>query len=160
MQSSNFQANVDADASLPQAQAPEQPRLEAPEYQYEPRSRMLRNLRGERGALSFITTSASLFKDKLTWRTTSVYIGGAASISFLQLIRDTVTAHIGPSQFSHNNKSDNMLETESPKEYRHAPPSPVTDPDLDLKLLYAQTYQAAVSVYLVTPVPQLLLVKS
>lgn len=79
-------------------------------------------------------------------RTTTVYIGGAASISFLQLIRDTVTEHIGPSQFSHNNKSDNMLETESPKEYRHTPFSPVADPDPDLKLLYSQAYQAAVSV--------------
>ncbi|RMZ81866.1 hypothetical protein DV738_g2078, partial [Chaetothyriales sp. CBS 135597] len=42
-----------------------------------------------------------------------VYIGGAASISFLQLVRDTVFGCIGPSQFSHNATSDNMLETQS-----------------------------------------------
>lgn len=52
---------------------------------------MLRNLQGER-----------------------VYIGKAASLSFLQLLRDTVTQHIGPSQFSHNVKSEDMLETETP----------------------------------------------
>lgn len=52
---------------------------------------MLRNLQGER-----------------------VYVGNAASLSFLQLLRDTVTQHIGPSQFSHNVKSEDMLETETP----------------------------------------------
>ncbi|RMZ92081.1 hypothetical protein DV736_g685, partial [Chaetothyriales sp. CBS 134916] len=55
-----------------------------------PHSRMLLNSRGER-----------------------VYIGVAASISFLQLVRDTVVGCIGPSQFSHNATSDNMLETQS-----------------------------------------------
>ncbi|KAK2753619.1 hypothetical protein FQN54_007396 [Arachnomyces sp. PD_36] len=124
MQSLNLQGQIDVNA-CPQDKTPQHVPLETPELQYEPRSRMLRNLRGEQ-----------------------VYIGGAASISFLQLIRDTVTEHIGPSQFSHNNKSDNMLETESPKEYRQAPFSPVTDPDVDLKLLYAQTYQAATGGYL------------
>ncbi|KAL2827521.1 hypothetical protein BDW59DRAFT_143913 [Aspergillus cavernicola] len=54
-------------------------------------SRMLRNRQGER-----------------------VYIGRAASLSFLQLLRDTVTQHIGPSQFSHNVKSEDMLETDTP----------------------------------------------
>lgn len=52
---------------------------------------MLRNLQGER-----------------------VYIGKAASLSFLQLLRDTVSQHIGPSQFSHNVESEDMLETEPP----------------------------------------------
>lgn len=46
-----------------------------------------------------------------------------------------------------------MLETESPKEYRHTPLSPVADPDFDLKLLYAQTYHAAVSVDLILQFP-------
>ncbi|KAJ9482753.1 hypothetical protein VN97_g10670 [Penicillium thymicola] len=51
---------------------------------------MLRNLQGER-----------------------VYVGKAASLSFLQLLRDTVTQHIGPSQFSHNGRSEDMLEAEA-----------------------------------------------
>lgn len=42
----------------------------------------------------------------------AVYVGKAASLSFLQLLRDTVTQHIGPSQFSHN-FSEDMLETEA-----------------------------------------------
>ncbi|KAL4806803.1 hypothetical protein BDV18DRAFT_159972 [Aspergillus unguis] len=54
-------------------------------------SRMLRNRQGER-----------------------VYIGRAASLSFLQLLRDTVTQHIGPSQFSHNVTKEDMLETDTP----------------------------------------------
>ncbi|KAF4454887.1 hypothetical protein F53441_2680 [Fusarium austroafricanum] len=43
-----------------------------------------------------------------------VYIGGAASISFLQIVRNLVSQQIGPSAFSHNEKSDTMLEIESP----------------------------------------------
>ncbi|KAL4736361.1 hypothetical protein BDV11DRAFT_211283 [Aspergillus similis] len=43
-----------------------------------------------------------------------VYIGRAASLSFLQLLRDTVTQHIGPSQFSHNVTKEDMLETDTP----------------------------------------------
>ncbi|KAL4746513.1 hypothetical protein BDW72DRAFT_197594 [Aspergillus terricola var. indicus] len=54
-------------------------------------SRMLRSRQGER-----------------------VYIGRAASLSFLQLLRDTVTQHIGPSQFSHNVTKEDMLETDTP----------------------------------------------
>lgn len=42
-----------------------------------------------------------------------VYVGKAASLAFLQLLRDTVTQHIGPSQFSHNARSEDMLETET-----------------------------------------------
>ncbi|KAJ5584812.1 uncharacterized protein N7459_004612 [Penicillium hispanicum] len=52
--------------------------------------RMLRNLQGEQ-----------------------VYVGKAASLSFLQLLRETVAQHIGPSQFSHNFRSEDMLETEA-----------------------------------------------
>lgn len=46
------EAHINADENSPQAQASETTPLEAPELQYEPRSRMLRNLRGERGTLS------------------------------------------------------------------------------------------------------------
>ncbi|KAJ6029717.1 hypothetical protein N7499_000864 [Penicillium canescens] len=62
----------------------------SPEATHRTHSRMLRNLQGER-----------------------VYVGKAASLSFLQLLRDTVTQHIGPSQFSHNVRSEDMLETEA-----------------------------------------------
>ncbi|KAJ5674324.1 uncharacterized protein N7477_004258 [Penicillium maclennaniae] len=62
----------------------------SPEATHRTLPRMLRNLQGER-----------------------VYVGKAASLSFLQLLRDTVTQHIGPSQFSHNFNSEDMLETEA-----------------------------------------------
>ncbi|PYH49724.1 fungal specific transcription factor domain-containing protein [Aspergillus saccharolyticus JOP 1030-1] len=80
---------------------------------------MLRNLRGER-----------------------VYIGKAASLSFLQLVRDTVTQCIGPSQFSHNMKSEDMLETESSDDI----PSEL-DPEIDLRQqrYYIQAYITATS---------------
>ncbi|KAF5256327.1 hypothetical protein FOXYS1_13201 [Fusarium oxysporum] len=48
-----------------------------------------------------------------------VYIGGAASISFLQIVRNLVSQQIGPSAFSHNEKSDTMLEIESPTATTH-----------------------------------------
>lgn len=41
-----------------------------------------------------------------------VYIGEAASLSFLEVVRDTVASQIGPSQFTQNEKSDRMFETE------------------------------------------------
>ncbi|TWU75863.1 hypothetical protein ED733_005490 [Metarhizium rileyi] len=82
-------------------------------------ARMLLNLRGER-----------------------VYIGGAASLSFLQLVRSIVADQIGPSQFSHNDKSDTMLEKESPSSARNLPASNILDLDIDSKGLYAQCYHA------------------
>ncbi|KAG8667820.1 hypothetical protein FPOAC1_012659 [Fusarium poae] len=48
-----------------------------------------------------------------------VYVGGAASISFLQIVRNLVSQQIGPSAFSHNEKSDTMLEIESPTATTH-----------------------------------------
>ncbi|CAI7595322.1 unnamed protein product [Penicillium viridicatum] len=62
----------------------------SPEVTHRTHPRMLRNLQGEQ-----------------------VYVGKAASLSFLQLLRDTVTQHIGPSQFSHNGRSEDMLEAEA-----------------------------------------------
>ncbi|KAJ5762573.1 uncharacterized protein N7511_005955, partial [Penicillium nucicola] len=67
-----------------------EPGSHSPEATHRTHPRMLRNLHGER-----------------------VYVGKAASLSFLQLLRDTVTQHIGPSQFSHNVRSEDMLETEA-----------------------------------------------
>ncbi|KAJ5638230.1 hypothetical protein N7490_008109 [Penicillium lividum] len=61
----------------------------SPEATHRTHPRMLRNLQGER-----------------------VYVGKAASLSFLQLLRETVYQHIGPSQFSQN-WNDNMLENEA-----------------------------------------------
>ncbi|GLA27471.1 hypothetical protein AnigIFM63326_004680 [Aspergillus niger] len=80
---------------------------------------MLRNLRGER-----------------------VYVGKAASLSFLQLVRDTVSQYIGPSQFSHNVKSEDMLETETP---HGTPPTLESSLDSYQLLQYYQTYSSATS---------------
>lgn len=73
----------------------------------------------------------------------SVYVGKAASLSFLQLLRDTVTQHIGPSQFSHHAKTEDMLETESP----HSVPSSTVDDRLRVtrKEAFVRVYHAAVS---------------
>ncbi|RAH81203.1 putative C6 transcription factor [Aspergillus japonicus CBS 114.51] len=91
----------------------------SPETPHRTHPRMLRNLRGER-----------------------VYIGKAASLSFLQLVRDTVTQCIGPSQFSHNMKSEDMLETESPDDI----PLELGDEfDVRQQQYYAQAYSAATS---------------
>ncbi|KAJ6023982.1 hypothetical protein N7540_004779 [Penicillium herquei] len=61
----------------------------SPEATHRTHPRMLINLQGDR-----------------------VYVGKAASLSFLQLLRETVYQHIGPSQFSHN-WSEDMLENEA-----------------------------------------------
>ncbi|KAL4886693.1 fungal-specific transcription factor domain-containing protein [Aspergillus karnatakaensis] len=70
-----------------------------------------------------------------------VYIGRAASLSFLQLLRDTVTQHIGPSQFSHNVKSEDMLETDTPDDM------PLFENDLEAndEQAYIRTYNIATS---------------
>lgn len=76
-----------------------------------------------------------------------VYVGKAASLSFLQLLRDTVTQHIGPSQFSHNVKSEDMLETES---LHHIPPAVDDRLDLAHKEAFIRAYLTAVSFALCT----------
>lgn len=76
-----------------------------------------------------------------------VYVGKAASLSFLQLLRDTVTQHIGPSQFSHNVKSEDMLETES---LHHIPPAVDDRLDLAHKEVFIRAYLTAVSFALCT----------
>ncbi|OOF95346.1 hypothetical protein ASPCADRAFT_515743 [Aspergillus carbonarius ITEM 5010] len=99
-----------------------EPRPVSPETLHRTHPRMLRNLRGER-----------------------VYVGKAASLSFLQLVRDTVAQYIGPSQFSHNVKSEDMLETETPHDI---PPS--LDDTLDSYQLlgYYRAYSSATSGFL------------
>lgn len=71
----------------------------------------------------------------------AVYVGKAASLSFLQLLRDTVTQHIGPSQFSHNFRSEDMLETEA-----HHDPSNFDEKSctIDDKRRYIQVFYAVV----------------
>ncbi|KAF0637697.1 hypothetical protein FPSE5266_07347 [Fusarium pseudograminearum] len=72
-----------------------------------------------------------------------VYIGGAASISFLQIVRNLVSQQIGPSAFSHNEKSDTMLEIESPTATTH-------DHEINADLSLAQKTQYLHSYYAVT----------
>lgn len=63
--------------------------------------------------VGFLENRGSVLSADRQWL---VYVGKAASLSFLQLLRETVTQHIGPSQFSHNVKSEDMLETEAQHE--------------------------------------------
>ncbi|XHG04149.1 hypothetical protein AWENTII_007429 [Aspergillus wentii] len=101
------------------ARTPIEPGPGSPEAQHRTHPRMLRSLQGER-----------------------VFVGKAASLSFLQLLRDTITQHIGPSQFSHNVRSDDMLETETP----HDVPSDFEDRlDRDQKLAFVRAYRIATS---------------
>ncbi|KAH1550739.1 hypothetical protein KXX57_009302 [Aspergillus fumigatus] len=96
--------------------------LASPEAQHKTRPRMLRSLQGER-----------------------VYVGRAASLSFLQLLRDTVTQHIGPSQFSHNVKLEDMLETEAP---RNVSPDFEDQLDLQQRESLLRAYQISTSGFL------------
>ncbi|KAF4986736.1 hypothetical protein FGRMN_10701 [Fusarium graminum] len=68
-----------------------------------------------------------------------VYIGSAASISFLQIVRNLVSQQIGPSAFSHNEKSDTMLEIESPSATTHDEPS-ILRLDHEQKKRYLRSY--------------------
>ena len=70
-----------------------------------------------------------------------VYVGKAASLSFLQLLRDTVTQHIGPSQFSHNLRSEDMLETEAHHDITNFDEEGCT---LDDKYRYIQVFYTVV----------------
>lgn len=71
----------------------------------------------------------------------AVYVGKAASLSFLQLLRDTVTQHIGPSQFSHNGGSEDMLEAEAHHDLLNFSHECCT---VDEKDRFIQNYHAAV----------------
>ncbi|KAI1336032.1 hypothetical protein F5Y15DRAFT_395765 [Xylariaceae sp. FL0016] len=86
----------------------------------EPHPRMLLNSRGER-----------------------VYIGGAASLSFLQFIRETVAEQIGPSQFTHNEETDRMLETKSLESATATLVPSVVELDPQEKLSYLEIFNAA-----------------
>ncbi|KAF4470452.1 nitrate assimilation regulatory nirA [Fusarium albosuccineum] len=71
-----------------------------------------------------------------------VYIGGAASISFLQIVRDLVAQQIGPSAFSHNEKSDTMLEIESPQVNAPEPEANSMELDEEQRYKYLRCYYA------------------
>ncbi|RDW56473.1 hypothetical protein BP6252_14135 [Coleophoma cylindrospora] len=86
-----------------------------------PHSQMLLNLRGEQ-----------------------VYIGKAASLSFLQLVREIVTEHIGPSQFSHNDQTESMLEAESAPVAGYDPISPPEiQLDFEQMILFSHIFKSA-----------------
>ncbi|EFX06708.1 salicylate hydroxylase [Grosmannia clavigera kw1407] len=72
-----------------------------------------------------------------------VYIGQAASLSFLQLAREIVSEHIGPSEFSHNGKVQTMLETTSPVTAEPSISALDVSLDVDQKLSYANTFNAS-----------------
>ncbi|KAI5467233.1 fungal-specific transcription factor domain-containing protein [Mariannaea sp. PMI_226] len=80
------ESRVESPDAIQTSAAPLNSRKES--FSHDPHARMLLNLRGNR-----------------------VFIGEAASISFLQFLRDTVEEQIGPSQFTRNEKSQNMLES-------------------------------------------------
>lgn len=96
-----------------------------------PHPRMLLNRRGER-----------------------VFVGGAASISFLHLIRGVVADQIGPSPFSHNDANGTMMEAESRQEPDMGSPLATGLPGLDpeTRVRYAKVFFAVVS-FLWPPVP-------
>ncbi|OQE02973.1 hypothetical protein PENVUL_c036G02144 [Penicillium vulpinum] len=104
--------------AYPDSDAPETG-SHSPEVTHRTHPRMLRNLQGER-----------------------VYVGKAASLSFLQLLRDTVTQHIGPSQFSHNGRSGDMLEAETHHDVLDFSEECCT---VDEKNRFIQSYHAATS---------------
>lgn len=110
------------------------------------RPRFLSNLRGEQGKAYFRPTPClpylMLSFPLLIFQ---VYIGQAASLSFLQLAREIVSEHIGPSEFSHNGKIQTMLETASPVSVEQRP-GPALDVflDVDQMLLYADAFNSAV----------------
>lgn len=74
-----------------------------------------------------------------------MYIGEAASLSFLQLVRSIVADQIGPSQFSHNDQSETMLEKESPRSARNISVPRIADLDVETRLVYWQCFNAVVS---------------
>ncbi|XWW99831.1 hypothetical protein V2A60_007844 [Cordyceps javanica] len=91
----------------------------------ESHARMLLNLRGER-----------------------VYIGEAAPISFLQFVRDTVAAQIGPSQFSHNDQSENMLENEPTINGSNVPTPGLIELDEEQRSSFVEVYHTSTGGFL------------
>jgi hypothetical protein len=74
-----------------------------------------------------------------------VYVGNAATLSFLQLLRGTVSQSIGRSQFSHNAKNDVMLETDDSE--LTIPPYPEEELDFEQRLALIRKYMIVVSLH-------------
>jgi hypothetical protein len=84
----------------------------------------------------------------------AVFIGSAASISFLQVLRRVVSEQIGPSPFSHNDKAETMLEKASPDQKIaevSSPPSVLPEITSTEKQDYAQCCFAVVSAIIKSP---------
>ncbi|KAG9245456.1 fungal-specific transcription factor domain-containing protein [Calycina marina] len=79
-----------------------------------------------------------------TLRGEQVYVGQAASISFLQLVREIVYRHIGPSQFSHNDQTESMLETQSSNATTPLFSPPEVHLDLKQLLCFSEFFESAV----------------
>ncbi len=70
--------------------------------------RLLSNSRGEKGKSLSVCMSTIL--------TAVVYVGGTASLSFLQFLRRTIRHQMGPSVFTENSRRHTMLEVKSPQD--------------------------------------------
>ena len=84
----------------------------------------------------------------LNLRGDRVYVGVAASLSFLQLIRNRVTECLGHSQFTHNAKRDSMLEAESPMSSSNMLIPAAIDLTLEQKRLYSEVYHSVTGGFL------------
>ncbi|KAH8886581.1 hypothetical protein GQ53DRAFT_750566 [Thozetella sp. PMI_491] len=78
----------------------------------------------------------------LNLRGEKVFIGGSASISFLQLVREIVSDHIGPTGFSHNETSESMLEVPSPPTNADRLIPPLGELDVEQKQRYSRAFCA------------------
>lgn len=84
MESPNDQTHVDANESAPQDQASEQAPVGTPELHYEPRSRMLRNLRGDQGEFSFTFNFASPMRFDLPHHYRTGLTGGGRQFTLVE----------------------------------------------------------------------------
>lgn len=80
---------------------------------------------------------------------TQVYIGAAASITFLRTVRQIVASQIGPSPFSATDGHESMLEVESPRAdglpMTIACNSEAVELDQEQKSQYLQSFYSVVS---------------
>lgn len=73
-----------------------------------------------------------------------MYIGQGASLSFLQLVRGLVTEQIGPSQFSHDETKDTMLEKASSAARKASLVSGSVDLDFEQKRAFFYSFHSVV----------------
>jgi hypothetical protein len=70
-----------------------------------------------------------------------VYVGGTASLSFLQFLRQTIKQQMGPSVFTNNDRRNVMLEVRSPEDTN----TTILEEDESQKRALIEVYFAAVS---------------